>query len=188
MVLRRTSGSSVMSSLGPTRASDPTIAVSLDMSAMYERIAARRTIFVIDLLERDWLATFDGLPHHPPLGEGCDERAWHMCEATPLQHSAHKVGTQGNGDGANGQGRFVGGNHGSETRCGQRLCGTDPGRRLLRQDPGRGDGTPRVPRERPWARQAGRLATSAPCTLLPRPPADGSAPRTPTLLHMGFPH
>lgn len=77
-----------MSSLGPTRASEPLRAVSDDHA--YDS-SWHLTILVVDLLEGDWLATLEGFLYHPSLGKGGQERPGDVGKATPLQHGGHKI-------------------------------------------------------------------------------------------------
>ena len=69
MTLRKTSGSLVITSLGPTRTSEPYPAVS-DNGLVY---SLNLTVYVIGFFKCIWLSTPERLANHPEFGEGSPE-------------------------------------------------------------------------------------------------------------------
>lgn len=69
-----------MSSFGPTRASEPALGVSVDE----DHGEVKSTIFVVDLLECNWLSLLERFLDHPSLGPGRPVGPWDMRQTLPL--------------------------------------------------------------------------------------------------------
>jgi hypothetical protein len=79
----------VISSFGPTLASDPALDISIEKERLYAE--KKLTIFVVDFLEGDWLSALERFLYHPCLRKSGTERAWDVRETSPLQCEPHNI-------------------------------------------------------------------------------------------------